>query len=70
MSDAFVEPDKNNFWPKPNSILINKANPDFTPELDFNHTLRKTLFDVGAYESEGNAENPGWRIQMGFKDIE
>jgi hypothetical protein len=68
--DAFVEPDKKNFWPKPTSILINKANADLTPGLDFNHTPRKTIFDIGAYESEGNAENPGWRIQMGFKDVE
>jgi len=69
LHDAFIEPDKNNFWPKPDSILINKANPEFIPELDFNHTPRRMLFDVGAYESEGNAENPGWRIQMGFKSV-
>ncbi len=68
--NAFVEPEKNNFWPKPNSALINKADPGFVPEQDFNHTVRETLFDVGAYESEGNAENPGWQIRMGFKGVE
>jgi hypothetical protein len=67
--DAFIEPDKSNFWPKPNSVLIEKADSDYAPELDFNHALRKMPFDVGAYESEGNAENPGWHIQMGIKDI-
>ncbi|MHC4727114.1 MAG: right-handed parallel beta-helix repeat-containing protein [Planctomycetota bacterium] len=66
--NAFVGPDEQIFWPKPGSVLIEKADFDFAPELDFNHTLRKTPFDVGAYESEGNAENPGWQIQKGFKD--
>jgi hypothetical protein len=67
--EAFIEPDEKNFWPKPGSELINKAVSDFAAELDFNHTQRKTPFDVGAYESEGNSENPGWHIQMGIKDI-
>ena len=25
------------------------------------------LFDVGAYESDGRAANPGWKVQGGFK---
>jgi hypothetical protein len=66
--NAFVGPDKKNYWPKRGSVLIEKGDSDFTPGLDFNHTPRKTPFDVGAYESEGNAENPGWHIQMGIKD--
>lgn len=65
--NAFVEPDKKNYWPKADSVLIEKAVSDFAPDLDFNHTPRKTPFDVGAYETEGNEENPGWRIQMGIK---
>jgi hypothetical protein len=65
--DAFIEPDKSNYWPKPNSVLIERADSECATELDFNHTLRKVPFDVGAYESEGNEENPGWRIQKGFK---
>ncbi|MCP4259921.1 MAG: hypothetical protein GY774_20770 [Planctomycetes bacterium] len=65
--NAFVEPDKQNFWPKLDSVLIGKAIYDFVPELDFNHTPRETPFDVGAYESERNAENPGWHIKMGMK---
>jgi hypothetical protein len=66
--DTFAGPDKKNYWPKPDSVLIEKGVSDFAPELDFNHTPRKTPFDVGAYETEGNAENPGWHIQMGIKD--
>jgi len=65
--EAFVEPDKKNYWPKQGSVLINNASPDFIAHLDFNHTLREPPFDVGAYESEGNAENPGLQVQMGFK---
>jgi hypothetical protein len=68
--DAFAGYAEQDFWPKPGSVLINKAFSDFVPELDFNHTLRKEPFDVGAYESEGNTENPGWRIQKGFKVAE
>jgi hypothetical protein len=66
---AFVEPDKKNYWPRPGSVLINNANPDFAPRLDFNHTPRSRFIgiDVGAYESEGVLRNPGWQIQMGFK---
>jgi len=65
--EAFVEPDKKNYWPKPGSVLINNASPDFTQKQDFNHTTRKPPCDVGAYESEGYAKNPGWQVQMGFK---
>ncbi len=67
--EAFDGPDARNYWPKPGSVLINNANPDFTPKLDFNRIPRKSPFDVGAYESEGYAKNPGWRVQMGFKGI-
>jgi len=65
--NAFAGPDKKNYWPKPDSVLINKADSDFAPVLDFNHTPRKRPSDVGAYELGGNAENPGWYIQMGIK---
>jgi hypothetical protein len=67
--ETFAGPDTKNYWPGPGSVLINNANPNFAPKLDFNQTLRKPPFDVGAYESEGYAENPGWQIQMGFKGI-
>jgi hypothetical protein len=65
--NAFAGPDKKNYWPKPDSVLIEKGVSDFAPDLDFNHTPRKAPFDVGAYESEGNVKNPSWHIQMGIK---
>lgn len=64
---AFVDPAQNNYWPRPGSILIGRADPDYTPSLDFNGTLRKPPFDIGAYESEDNANNPGQPVQSGFK---
>ena len=64
---AFVEPDKKNYWPKFDSVLMNQADPDFAPNLDFNHAQRKPPFDVGAYESEGVLRNPGRQIKTGFK---
>jgi len=67
ISDAFVGHSKKDYWPRPGSALINHANPDFAPKLDFNRTTRKPPFDVGAYESEGYAKNPGWRVRTGFK---
>ena len=67
LSEVFVGPNKKNYWPKPGSVLINCANPAFIPKLDFNRTTRKSPFDIGAYESEGQAKNPGWQVQAGFK---
>ena len=64
---AFADPAEHDYWPRPGSVLINNADPDFAPELDFNHTKRKSPFDVGAYESETNAGNPGWQIKEEFK---
>jgi hypothetical protein len=64
---AFAAPAEHDYWPGPGSVLIDKADPDFAPELDFNRTKRKLPFDVGAYEMGANPKNPGWRIQPGFK---
>jgi hypothetical protein len=64
---TFMAPAEHNYWPRPGSVLINQADPEFTARPDFNHTLRDPPFDVGAYESEANTKNPGWRIQAGFK---
>jgi len=66
-SAVFAEPAQKSYWPRPGSVLINHADPHFAPELDFNRTLRKPPFDVGAYESEGRTKNPGWQVQAGFK---
>ena len=67
ISQAFTRPEQNQFWPGPGSPLIGHADDAFAPELDFNHMVRKAPRDVGAYESEGQAQNPGWRVQAGFK---
>jgi hypothetical protein len=67
ISGTFVDPSKNDYWPKPGSVLLNNADPDFVPDLDFNGAVRESAFDVGAYESEGKPQNPGWNVQAGFK---
>jgi hypothetical protein len=64
---AFKAPSEYDYWPGPGSVLINNADPDFAPKLDFNHTPRNLPFDIGAYESEFTLTNPGWRIKEGFK---
>jgi len=50
-------------------VLIGRADSHFIPELDFNRTARKAPYCVGAYESEGEVENPGWKVQAGFKPV-
>ena len=67
VSAVFADPAKKNYWLRAGSVLINRANPDFACELDFNDTPRTSPFDVGAYESEGLEENPGRRIRAAFK---
>ncbi len=64
---AFVDATKNDFWPRAGSPLIGKADATFVPELDFNATKRTTPYDIGAYESNPEQQNPGWLIQAGFK---
>ena len=67
MAEVFVGPVKKNFWPRPDSVVIGRASGSFTPEMDFNHVTRDAPSDVGAYESDGKAENPGWQVRPGFK---
>jgi len=67
LPEVFADPAKNNYWLKAGSALSNMADPDFAPALDFNRSPRKAPFDVGAYESDGQTENSGWRLQAGFK---
>jgi hypothetical protein len=70
ISAAFVAPDQNDLWPRPGSVLIGHAEAAFAPELDFNHVAREPPSDIGAYESKGQAGNPGWKIQAGPKQLE
>ena len=64
---AFLNPAAMNFWPTVGSILRGKADAAFVPSHDFNGTARTAAYDVGAYETEGLANNPGWAVQAGFK---
>lgn len=66
--DVFVDVDGRDLWPATGSPLIEAADGTFAPTLDFNGDDRVSPYDVGAYESDGLAANPGWRIQSGFKD--
>jgi len=66
-ASAFAEFAGKNFWPKAGSRLIGRAEAKFAPAVDFNGRVRKAPFDVGAYETDGHAENPGWTIQAGPK---
>lgn len=68
-ANAFVNPSANDFWPKSGSPLIGTANSNFVPNVDFNNTARVSPYDVGAYETNGQPTNPGWRITPGFKSI-
>ena len=68
ISAACISPDKNDFRPKSASPLIGKADSTFAPGLDFDCTVRKAPFDVGAYEFQDGDGKCSWRIQGGFKE--
>ena len=67
-SHTFVNLSAYDFWPKTGSILIENAFPNLVPLMDFNRYNRISPYDVGAYDSEGLASNPGWKITSGFKE--
>lgn len=68
----FVGIDNFDFYPSPNSVLRDNADPDgraHLPTDDFNGTQRDGASpDVGAYEYDGEG-NPGWVVQEGFKSL-
>jgi hypothetical protein len=64
---AFAGPAQFDFWPPPGSILIGNADAALAQAVDFNERPRVSPFDVGAYETDGLAANPGWRVGPGFK---
>jgi parallel beta-helix repeat protein len=68
-ASAFVNPAGNDFWLKTGSPLIGAANASYVPGTDFNGTTRTSPFDVGAYATNGQATNPGWKIGPGLKQI-
>jgi hypothetical protein len=66
-SGAFVNPLGLDFWPSVASVLRNNADASYAPGLDFNERSRSSPYDVGAYETDGVAANPGWKIIAGPK---
>src|SRR5207247_6690876 len=59
---AFRNPQTRDFWPRPTGSLIGRSDPAFAPANDFNGRPRGAPADVGAYEANGLASNPGWQI--------
>jgi hypothetical protein len=55
------------FWPCASSLLRGAADPGFLALLDINAAMRTSPFDVGAYEAQGLAVNPGGHIASDFK---
>jgi hypothetical protein len=67
-NSTFVNPGQLNFWPRPKSALIGAADVSFAPPFDFNNMKRRrSTSDVGAYDTQKRASNPGWKIVPGFK---
>jgi hypothetical protein len=64
---AFVNAAAMNFWPASGSPLRNAAQASFAPASDFNGRARTAPMDVGAYEADDLAANPGWAVGPGFK---
>ena len=68
-TSSFANAAGSDFWPKSGSILLGKGNGSYIPADDFNGTPRTSLYDLGAYETQGLSTNPGWKIIPGFKQI-
>ena len=64
---VFNSPGTQDYWPSTGSQLIGTADAAYVPGLDFNGNLRQAPYDVGAYETDNLASNPGWIVQDGFK---
>jgi hypothetical protein len=64
---AFLNASNREFWPKLHSVLNGRAVPEWAPPLDFNGSRRSAPYDVGAYERNEQEQNPGWKIETGFK---
>ena len=68
-AEAFADAANMNLWPKPGSVLIGAADTVYLPAADFNGIPRTAPSDIGAYETEGLADNHGWAIAAGFKHV-
>ncbi|MCH9697233.1 MAG: right-handed parallel beta-helix repeat-containing protein [Gammaproteobacteria bacterium] len=56
-----------NFWPTSQSPLVAAADPAYAVTHDFNGQTRQFPHDIGAYQSNGQASNPGWLPSPAFK---
>lgn len=65
--EVFKDAASMDFWPRLRGPLIGTAAAELSPASDFNGTRRTDPYDIGAYQSQGRATNPGWRIVAGFK---
>ncbi len=63
----FNDPGNRDYWPQQGGALIGAADPGSLPADDFNADPRPRTTDVGAYETAGRTDNPGWRITEDFK---
>jgi hypothetical protein len=55
-----------NYWLKPGATsLIGNAALDYAPVDDFNGSQRNNPIDIGAYQTSGQAANPGSKIEPG-----
>lgn len=63
-------PGSMDFYPKTGSILLDAANGTYAPADDFNLLSRPVgTADIGAYEVHSLPANPGWVLNLGFKDV-
>ena len=55
-----------NFWVNPSAFsLLGQGAAEYAPATDFNGSERGQVVDIGAYQTNGAATNPGWLIQAG-----
>jgi hypothetical protein len=64
---AFLQAEALDLWPRPASMLIGAGSTGLSADRDFNGTLRRVPYDVGAYQTNGRGMNPGWRVRQEFK---
>lgn len=64
-SSAFADAPRHNYWPRPGSKLLGRADPAWAAPLDYNGNRRIAPFDVGAFEAEGREDNPGRNAESG-----
>lgn len=70
-ANTFNGTDAFDLWPRGQSALIDHGDVKFSPRQDFNNQLRSiSTVDIGAYQSRGRPDNPGWKVGPGFKPLD